>query len=57
MWYPELLSAVLMLARYAVRQASNEKAKQYGEERIPFANMGWKMVEAAKEKQASQAKL
>jgi len=40
-----------------VRQASNEKAKQYGEERIPFAEMGWIMVEDAKAKQNSQSKL
>ena len=42
---------------YALRQASNEKAKQYGDERIPFAEMGWAMVEAAKAKQVSQPKL
>lgn len=44
-------------ARYAVRQASNERARQYGAEMAPFAEMGWKMVEAAKEKQGGQAKL
>ena len=43
--------------RYAVRQASNEKAKQYGAERKPFADMAWEMVKAAKAKQGSQAKL
>ncbi len=44
-------------ARYAVRQASNEKAKLYGQERIPFANMAWDMVEAAKAKQGSKSRL
>lgn len=44
-------------ARYAVRQASNDKAKQYGEERIPFADMGWKMVEDTKAKQSGLSKL
>ncbi|KAK3703710.1 hypothetical protein LTR37_014288 [Vermiconidia calcicola] len=44
-------------ARYAVRQASNEKAKQYGAERKPFAEMGFKMVQEAKKQQESQAKL
>ena len=44
-------------ARYAVRQASNEKAKQYGAEMKPFAEMAWKMVQDAKAKQGSQSEL
>ena len=44
-------------ARYAVRQASNEKAKIYGNERRPFSEMSWKMVQAAKAQQSSQSRL
>lgn len=44
-------------ARYAVRQASNEKAKLYGAERVPFAEMAWRTVEAAKEKQGNRSRL
>ena len=44
-------------ARYAVRQATNEKAKQYGAEREPFAEMAWKTVQDAKAKGGSQSKL
>jgi hypothetical protein len=44
-------------ARYAARQASSERAKTYGAEMGPFADMAWKMVEETKEKGGSQAKL
>lgn len=44
-------------ARYAVRQASSERAMTYGAEMGPFAEMAWKMVEETKEKEGSQAKL
>lgn len=44
-------------ARYAVRQASNEKAKHYGAEREPFAEMAWSTVLAAKEQQGSRSRL
>ena len=44
-------------ARYAVRQATNEKAKQYGDEMQPFAEMAWRTVQEAKAKQSSQSKL
>jgi aminoglycoside phosphotransferase (APT) family kinase protein len=44
-------------ARYAVRQASSERAMTYGREMKPFAEMAWKLVEETKEKKGSQAKL
>jgi len=39
-------------ARYAVRQASNEKAMVYGRERVPFAEMAWTMVSIVKDGKA-----
>ncbi|KAK4891381.1 hypothetical protein LTR27_010035 [Elasticomyces elasticus] len=36
-------------ARYAVRQASSEKAMAYGNERGPFAEMSWGMVSSVKD--------
>lgn len=44
-------------ARFATGQATSEKAKAYGDEMKPFAEMSWKMVLEAKAKQESQAKL
>ena len=44
-------------ARYAVRQASNEKARQYGAERGPFAEMAHAMILAAKQKQGVKSSL
>lgn len=38
-------------ARYALRQASSEKAMQYGKEMKPFAEIAWKMVNEAKTEQ------
>lgn len=38
-------------ARYALRQASSEKAMPYGREMKPFAEIAWKMVNDAKQEQ------
>jgi aminoglycoside phosphotransferase (APT) family kinase protein len=44
-------------ARYAVRQASSEKAMAYGRERGPFAEMSWEMVRKVKEADSGRSKL
>lgn len=44
-------------ARYAVRQASSEKAMVYGRERAPFAEMAWSTVCKAREEGAGVSKL
>lgn len=43
-------------ARYAVRQASSEKARDYGEQMNPYGNMGWEYIQEVKmlSKQSSQ---
>lgn len=43
-------------ARHALRQASSEKAMQYGREMKPYAEIAWKMVNEAKQEQR-QSKL
>ena len=37
-------------ARYAVRQASSERASEYGRAMAPFGEVAWSLVEEAKEK-------
>jgi len=44
-------------ARYAVRQASNEKAMVYGREMRPFAEMAWTMVSNVKDDSSGGSKL
>ncbi|KAF2206241.1 hypothetical protein CERZMDRAFT_91995 [Cercospora zeae-maydis SCOH1-5] len=44
-------------ARYATRQASSASAKQYADERSPFAEMGYQKMLEAKKKLGSQSKL
>lgn len=44
-------------ARYAARQASSASAKEYGNERGPFAEMAWEKVGEAKAKLGTQSKL
>ena len=36
-------------ARYAVRQASSEKAKDYGDAMKPMAEVGWGFIKEVKE--------
>jgi aminoglycoside phosphotransferase (APT) family kinase protein len=44
-------------SRYAVRQASSEKAKRVGEEMGPVAEICWELVERARGKRAEKARL
>ncbi|KAF2772872.1 APH-domain-containing protein [Teratosphaeria nubilosa] len=44
-------------ARHALRQASNEKAMVYAQERTPFAEMAWAMVGKAVEESGGKARL
>lgn len=44
-------------ARYAMRQASSEKAMVYGRERTPFAEMAWQMVAKVKQAESGKTKL
>jgi len=44
-------------ARYATRQASSASAKEYGQEREPFARMAWQKVEEARRKADGRPKL
>ncbi|KAG7117091.1 Acyl-CoA dehydrogenase family member 11 like protein [Verticillium longisporum] len=53
------LSAVCqgIAARYARRQASSEKAKQYSETRAPLAEFAWELVETSRKGEGAVAKL
>lgn len=44
-------------ARYAVRQASSERASEYGRAMRPFGEVAWSLVEEAKEKVGEKASL
>ena len=44
-------------ARYALRQASSEKAMAYGREMAPFAEMAWKLVLQTKDEKGGKSKL
>ena len=44
-------------ARYAVRQATSEKARSYGAEMAPFASMAWDVVKKIKNSDHEKAKM
>ena len=43
-------------ARYAMRQASSAKAKEYAVEMVPFGNFAWVLVEALMRKRENEMK-
>ncbi len=44
-------------ARYAVRQASSAKARDYGDQMVPFGEVAWGLVSELMKKENGRARL